>query len=154
MGVGQLSINLISPMVDGWRTGQSAINGAASSALRAQAVERQLDALAAVARVHRTELDRRGFLTVALGGCGIAIRNTCAKEAVMNGWLIKISGWQGEGPMRLFAAAEPSPQLALLAVQKVTDAAPKLRVETVVPLSSQTIRQLGLESGQAFDLTS
>ena len=72
----------------------------------------------------------------------------------MNGWLIKITGWEGEGPIRLFAAAEPEPRLALLAVQKMTDAAPKLRVETVGPLSSQTIRKLGLEAGHALDLTS
>jgi hypothetical protein len=71
----------------------------------------------------------------------------------MSGWLIKITGWEGEGPIRLFAAAEPDPRFALIAVQKVSDAAPKLRVETVGPLSSQTIRQLGLESGQALDLT-
>ena len=69
------------------------------------------------------------------------------------GWLIKISGWEEPGPIRLFAAAEPDPRLALVAVQKVTDAAPRLRVETVGPLSSQTIRQLGLEAGQALDLT-
>jgi hypothetical protein len=72
----------------------------------------------------------------------------------MSGWLIKISGWEGEGPIRLFAVAEPEPELALVVVQKVTDAAPKLRVETVGQLSSQTIRQLGLEPGQALDLTS
>ena len=72
----------------------------------------------------------------------------------MGGWLIKIAGWEGEGPIRLFAVAEPDAVLALVAVQKVTDAAPKLRVETVGQLSSQTIRKLGLEPGQALDLTS
>ena len=72
----------------------------------------------------------------------------------MNGWLIKISGWQEPGPIRLFAAAEPDPKRALVAVQQVTDAAPQLRVETVGPLSSQVTRMLGLEAGQALDLTS
>jgi len=76
------------------------------------------------------------------------------REAVMNGWLIKISRWQGEGPIRVFAAAEPDPRLALVAVQTMTSAAPQLRVETVAELSSETIRQLGLEAGQARDLTS
>jgi len=73
---------------------------------------------------------------------------------MMDGWLIKITDWEGEGPLRLFAAAESEPRLALVAVQKLTDAAPKLRVETVGPLSAQTIRKLGLEAGQALDLTS
>jgi hypothetical protein len=72
----------------------------------------------------------------------------------MNGWLIKIIGWEGEGPIRLFAAAETDPRAALVAVQNVTNAAPKLRVETVGPLSLQTVRKLGLEAGQALDLTS
>lgn len=72
----------------------------------------------------------------------------------MDGWLIKIGGWEGEGPIRLFAAAEADPRLALVAVQKVTNAAPKLRVDTVGQLSSQTIGKLGLEPGQALDLTS
>jgi len=71
----------------------------------------------------------------------------------MDGWLIKISGWAEPAPVRLFAAAETDPRLALVAVQKVTDAAPQMRVETVGTLSSQTIRQLGLEAGQALDLT-
>jgi hypothetical protein len=71
----------------------------------------------------------------------------------MTGWLIKIGGWEGEEPVRLFAAAEPDARLALIAVQKMTDAAPKLRVETVGQLSSQTIQRLGLESGEARDLT-
>ena len=71
----------------------------------------------------------------------------------MNGWLIKISGWQGQAPIRFFAAAETDPKLALVAVQKLTNAAPQLRVETLGPLSSQTIRMLGLEAGQALDLT-
>jgi hypothetical protein len=71
----------------------------------------------------------------------------------MNGWLIRISGWEEPEPIRLFAAAEIDPRAALVAVQNVTNAAPKLRVETVGPLSSQTIRTLGLMSGQALDLT-
>jgi hypothetical protein len=71
----------------------------------------------------------------------------------MSGWLIRISGWELPEPIRLFAAAESDPRAALVAVQNVTDAAPKLRVETVGPLSSQTIRKLGLEPGQALDLT-
>jgi hypothetical protein len=71
----------------------------------------------------------------------------------MSGWLIKITGWEGEGPIRLFAVAEPDPRLALIAVQKVTDAAPKLRVDTVGKLSAQTIGKLGLEAGQTLDLT-
>lgn len=71
----------------------------------------------------------------------------------MDGWLIKITGWEGEGPIRLFAAAESDARFALIAVQKVTDAAPKLRVETVRQLSSQTIRKLGLEAGQVLDVT-
>ena len=72
----------------------------------------------------------------------------------MNGWLIKISGWQEPGPVRLFAAAETDPRAALVAVQKLTNAAPKLHVETVGQLSSQIILQLGLGAGQARDLTS
>ena len=71
----------------------------------------------------------------------------------MNGWLIKISGWQAPGPVRFFAAAETDAKLALVAVQKLTNAAPQLRVETLGPLSSETIRKLGLEAGQALDLT-
>jgi len=72
----------------------------------------------------------------------------------MNGWLIKISGWAEPTQVRLFAAAETDPRLALVAVQKVTDAAPQLRLETVGPLSSRTLRQLRLEAGHALDLTS
>ena len=72
----------------------------------------------------------------------------------MSGWLIKIGGWAEPAPIRLFAAAETDPKLALVAVQKITDAAPQMRVETVGPLSSRTIRQLGIEAGQALDLTS
>lgn len=75
------------------------------------------------------------------------------RKAVTSGWLIKINRWQEPVPVRLFAAAESDPKLALVAVQKVTNAAPKLRVETVGQLSSHTIRKLGLEAGQAFDLT-
>jgi hypothetical protein len=71
----------------------------------------------------------------------------------MNGWLIRISGWDEPEPIRLFAAAESDPRAALVAVQNLTDAAPKLRVETVGPLSFQTLRRLGLEPGQALDLT-
>ena len=71
----------------------------------------------------------------------------------MNGWLIRISGWETPEPIRLFAAAETDPRAALVAVQNVTNAAPKLRIETVGPLSSQTIQTLGLEPGKAIDLT-
>ena len=71
----------------------------------------------------------------------------------MNGWLIKISVSEGQGPIRFFAVAETDPKLALVAVQKLTNAAPKLRVETLGQLSSQTIHKLGLEAGQALDLT-
>ena len=71
----------------------------------------------------------------------------------MDGWLIKVSGWEGQGPVRFFAAAETDPKLALMVVQKLTSAAPKLRVETLGQLSSQTIHKLGLEAGQALDLT-
>jgi hypothetical protein len=72
----------------------------------------------------------------------------------MSGWLIKIGGWEGEVPIRLFAAAEPDPRLALVAVQKLTNAAPTLRMDTVGQLSSEVVRKLGLEPGQALDLTS
>jgi hypothetical protein len=72
----------------------------------------------------------------------------------MNGWLIRISGWDKPEPVRLFAVAESDPRAALVAVQNVTDAAPKLRVETVGCLSLRTIRKLGLEPGQVLDLTS
>ena len=72
----------------------------------------------------------------------------------MGGWLIKVGGWENTEPVRLFAAAESDPRAALVAVQNVTQAAPKLRVETVGQLSAQTIRTLGLEQGQALDLTS
>ena len=71
----------------------------------------------------------------------------------MNGWLIKVSVWEGQGPIRLFAAADTDPKRALMAVQKLTNGAPKLRVETLGQLSSQTIRKLGLEAGNALDLT-
>jgi len=72
----------------------------------------------------------------------------------MDGWLIKISGWQEPAtPVRFFAAAETDPKRALIAVQKLTNAAPQLRVETLGPLSSETIRKLGLEAGNALDLT-
>jgi hypothetical protein len=72
----------------------------------------------------------------------------------MGGWLIKVWGWEGEGPIRLFAVAEAEPRLALVAVQKMTDAAPKLRVDTVGQLSSEIVRKLGLAPGQAIELTS
>jgi hypothetical protein len=72
----------------------------------------------------------------------------------MGGWLIRITEWEKSDPVRLFAAAESDPRAALVAVQNVTDAAPKLRVETVGQLSLQTIRLLGLEPGQVLDLTS
>ena len=71
----------------------------------------------------------------------------------MNGWLIRISGWETPEPIRLFAAAESDPRAALVAVQNVTDAAPRLRVETIGPISMQTFRKLGLESGQVLDLS-
>jgi len=93
-------------------------------------------------------------VAVALGGRAIVKRNSCLSEAFMNGWLIKISGGAEPRSVRLFAAAESDPRLALVAVQKVTDAAPQLRVETVGPLSSRTIHLLGVEAGQALDLTS
>ncbi len=69
------------------------------------------------------------------------------------GWLIRITVWEGDGPIWLFAAAESAPEPALVAVQKATNAAPKLRVETVGRLSAQAIHKLGLEAGQTFDLT-
>jgi hypothetical protein len=72
----------------------------------------------------------------------------------VSGWLIRVSGWETPEPVRLFAVAAADPRAALVAVQKVTDAAPKLRVETVGQLSEQTIRTLGLEPGQVRDLTS
>lgn len=72
----------------------------------------------------------------------------------MGGWLIRITGWEAPAPVRLFAVAESDPREALVAVQKMTDAAPKLRVETVGQISAQTIRLLGLAPGQALDLTS
>jgi ATP-binding cassette, subfamily B, bacterial HlyB/CyaB len=61
MGVGQLSADLIFPTLDGCRTGRISIHGIARSDPKAEAVQRRLDALAAVARFHGTELDRRGF---------------------------------------------------------------------------------------------
>lgn len=72
----------------------------------------------------------------------------------MGGWLIRITGWETQAQVRLFAVAASDPREALVAVQKVTDAAPKLRVETVGQISAQTIRLLGLAPGQALDLTS
>jgi hypothetical protein len=72
----------------------------------------------------------------------------------MGGWLIRIAGWAAPEPVRLYAVAEGDPRAALVAVQKLTNAAPKLRVETVGQLSQQTIRRLCLEPGQVLDLTS
>jgi hypothetical protein len=72
----------------------------------------------------------------------------------MNGWLIKISGWNEPTPIRLFAAAESDQRVALVAVQNVTNAAPKERVETVGPLSPETVRKLALERGQVLELSS
>jgi hypothetical protein len=76
----------------------------------------------------------------------------------MSAWLIRIVDW-GESRaeptvIRLFAAAESDSRAALVAVQKLTNAAPKQRIETVGPLSEQTVRKLGLEPGRALDLTS
>ena len=73
---------------------------------------------------------------------------------VMNGWLIKICGWEAPEPIRLFAAAESDPRAALVAVQRATGAAPKLRVETVDQLSEQAFRELKLERGQVRELSS
>jgi hypothetical protein len=79
----------------------------------------------------------------------------------VSGWLIRISEWDKPEsipdkpePVRLFAAAESDPRAALVAVQNVTNAAPKLRVETIGQLSPQSLRTLGLEPGQVLDLTS
>jgi hypothetical protein len=71
----------------------------------------------------------------------------------MNGWLIKISGWSDPTPVRLFAAADADQRAALVAVQNVTNAAPKLHVETVGPLSHKTLQKLGLEGGQVLELS-
>jgi hypothetical protein len=72
----------------------------------------------------------------------------------MNGWLIRIRGWETPEPIRLFAAAESDPRAALVAVQRTTGAAPKLRVETVNQISEQALRDLKLERGQVRDLSS
>jgi len=72
----------------------------------------------------------------------------------MDGWLIRITGWDKPDPICLFAAAESDPRAALVAVQKATGAAPQLRVESVGQLSQQTLQALGLETGQVRDLTS
>lgn len=71
----------------------------------------------------------------------------------MSGWLIKINEWTEPTPIRLFAVAESDPRLALIAVQKLTNAAPKRRVETVRPLPSETLSEFGLKAGQVIDLT-
>ena len=71
----------------------------------------------------------------------------------MSGWLIKVTDWDNSEPARLFAVALGEPHEALVAVQKLTGAAPKLRVETVGQLSLQTIRLLGLDAGQVLALT-
>jgi hypothetical protein len=65
-----------------------------------------------------------------------------------------VSGWETPEPVRLFAVAASDPRAALVAVQKVTDAAPRLRVDTVGQISAQTLHALGLEPGQVRDLTS
>jgi hypothetical protein len=75
------------------------------------------------------------------------------REKLMDGWLIRISGWEGQGPIRLFAAAETDPRAALVAVQNATNDAPKRRVETVGQLSPQTFRRLRLKPGQVLDLS-
>jgi len=72
----------------------------------------------------------------------------------MDGWLIKISGWTEPTPIRLFAAAESDQRAALVAVQNATSAAPKERVETVGPLSQETVLKLALEQGQVLELSS
>ena len=71
----------------------------------------------------------------------------------MNGWLIRIRGWEAPEPIRLFAAAESNPRAALVAVQRATGAAPKLRVETIGQLSSQAFLELKLERGQVRELS-
>ena len=78
---------------------------------------------------------------------------TMTKAVTDGGWLVKIGGWAESEAVWLFAVAETDPRRALMAVQKITNAAPNLRVETMGPVSSRTIRQLGLEAGQALDLT-
>jgi hypothetical protein len=85
----------------------------------------------------------------------VFINEATMTEAVTEGgWLVKIRGWaESEEAVWLFAVAETDPRRALMAVQKITNAAPNLRVETMGPVSSRTIRQLGLEAGQALDLT-
>jgi hypothetical protein len=72
----------------------------------------------------------------------------------MTGWLIRTSGRETPEPIRLFAAAEGDPRAALVAVQNATHAAPKLRVESVGPLSLQAFRKLGLAPGDVLDLSS
>ena len=72
---------------------------------------------------------------------------------VMNGWLIRIRGWETPEPIRLFASAESDPRAALVAVQRATGAAPKLCVETIGQLSSQSFSELKLERGQVRDLS-
>lgn len=72
----------------------------------------------------------------------------------MDGWLIRITGWEKQDQIRLFAVAESDPRAALVAVQKATGAVPQqLRIESVGQLSSQTLHALGLETGQVRDLT-
>jgi hypothetical protein len=71
----------------------------------------------------------------------------------VNGWLIRVSEWEGPGSVRIFAAAESDPRAALVAVQGVTAAAPKLRVETLGQLSRRTFHRLGIEPGQVLDLS-
>src|SRR5262245_17818365 len=81
MGVGQLSADLIFPTVDGFRTGQLSIRGVARPNPRAEAVQRRLDALAAVARFHGIEIDRRGFRAIP----GEAIPSPAALAAWLHG---------------------------------------------------------------------
>ena len=72
----------------------------------------------------------------------------------MSAWLVRIVDWGEPLTIRLFAAAESDPRAALVAVHKAANAAPQQRIETVGPLSAQTVRRLGLEPGHALDLTS
>ncbi len=72
----------------------------------------------------------------------------------MDGWLIRISGWEAPEPIRFFAAAESNPRAALVAVQRATGAAPKLRVETIGQLPAQAFLDLKLERGQVRELSS
>ena len=70
----------------------------------------------------------------------------------MSGWLSKISDWQEQGSIRIFAAAETDPRLAFIAVHKLTYVAQQLRVESRAAFITN-IRQFGLEAVYALDLT-